>query len=272
MRIIKITSLLIISLILSISCKKDSNSSSNPMQFTFTGTLTSFGDVTIKQNETIPSDGIFDFVVKQTGGDAEDVTISATGLPIGITFSPNLPQTYVASLFSLNQNTNISLVSLSANSTVVGGVYPIVITAKSSSGSSKSINFNLIVETCNVTETTIQGSYNGSWKMSGIDIATDNITITDSANNRVNVQSVFYGFGFKATLNGITLTSDSVIVASATTSAGTLTNVRAKAIGTFDCAVSPLNITLQIAKGTMTLGNGTTLPLNGQALTGTFTK
>lgn len=273
MRIIKIIQLLIISLMLSVSCKKDSNSSKNSMQFTFTGNIISFGDIIIEQNQTITSgSGEFDFFIKQTGGEAEDITLTISGLPTGVAFSPSLPQTYVASLFNLNTETKISLVSLSANSSVAGGNYPIVITAKTASGVAKSINFNLTVQTCNVTETSIVGIYNGNWKLAGVNFATDKLTISDSANNRVSVQSLFYNTTFKATLSGLSLESDSIIIPSATTSLGTFTNVRAKATGTFDCAINPLNITLQVAKGSVTLTGSSTISIAGQTLIGVFNK
>ncbi len=256
-----------------IGCKKEKNT----MEFSFSWNINE--DIKIKPDETltggpfngIPSEIPFVFNIRHEAGNAEDITITVTGLPNGITFSPTIPQTYPASLFTVNTSTTVSFVSMSASSSVVAGTYPVVITAKSTSGFSKSITFNLIVEGCIVTENSIQGVYTGSWMLGTLNLTSDNLTITDSANNRVIIQSNFYASSFKATLSGFSLVTDSIIIGSVSTTMGTLNNVRAKAVGTFDCDINPLTIRLQVAKGTLVNGTIVT-PLNGQLLVGTFNK
>ena len=251
------------------SCKKEENAVAN-MQFQFVSTDTTFNaNIGTSVNNLKTS-------IQFQNGSAEDITLTSSSLPTGVTFNPALPKTYSASLFTLNTATSITLPVLTVSNTTPTGTYPITITATATSGHTSTFTINLVVRNCvTQTENSSQGTYKGSWNILSIPALADTITILNIFN--IPDQKVLLStkalspLVFVATINGNNFTIADISLPSLPIGPVTLTNVTINGSGSFDCTGKIISLTMRFVSGNIVVGS---IPLNiaGQSFSGNFTR
>jgi hypothetical protein len=214
--------------------------------------------------------------INWTSGNSETIIITSSNLPSGVSFNPRLPKTYDASTFTLNSASTIVLPELKVTNTAPAGTYPIIITATTSNGISKTITINLVIAGCiTQNENTAQGTYKGSWNILTIPALADTITILNFLNipdNKVLLNTkALNPLVFIATINGNNFTIADVSLPSLPIGPINLTNVTINGSGSFDCTGKIISLTMRFVSGNITLSPLPPISIAGQSFSGTFT-
>ena len=214
--------------------------------------------------------------IKWTEGKAENITLTAGSLPAGVSFNPVLPKTYDASTFTLNTPSTIVLPELTVANNTVAGTYPIVLTATSSNGTTKTLTINLIIARCiTQTENSSVGVYKGNWKILTINALADTLSITNFLgipDGKVYITSkALNPLIFTATVSGNNLTIADISLPTLPLGVFTLTNLTVNGTGSFDCSGKVLSLTLNFVSGNLVVG-AFPLSIAGQSFSGTFTR
>ncbi len=257
------------------SCKKENAPTTTTpakMEFTFIS-----ADTAISINSGNRITNLKSHVLYQKGS-AENITLTASNLPTGISFNPSLPKSYASSLFTLNNSTALTLPDILVANTVPTGTYTITITATATSGFSSTYTITLNVIQCiEQTENTAQGIYKGNWTFASIIPAlADTITILNLLNipdKKVLLQAKSVSaLIFVATMNGNNFTIENLSLPSLPIGTITLTNVTINGDGSFDCTGKTITLNLKFVSGNISFPPLPPISLAGQTFSGTFSR
>ena len=265
----KYTIIFLLSVIL-FSCKKVENTAAN-MKFQFVSSDTTFNaNIGTSINNLKTS-------IQFQNGNAEDITLTSSALPTGVSFNPALPKIYSGSLFTLNTATAITLPVLTLSNTTPTGTYAIIITATATSGYTSTFTINLVVRDCIIqTENTAQGVYKGTWNILTFPAIADTITIINFLNipdrkvlfNTKSLSALI----FVATINGNDFTVENVSIPSLPIGPVTISNVTINGTGSFDCTGKIIALTLKFVSGNIAFPPLPAISIAGQSFSGSFTR